>query len=184
VIVEPALRDRTRHLHSLRDALLAPGGGDVHVFAPCLHEAPCPALAAEGDWCHEDLDVDLPAWLAPVAAQAGLRWQGLTFSYLVLRKDGHSLRRHALELVGTEALLRLVSGPIVTKGKREAFVCGDVTPRRQRIRRLDRDESGANAAFETAARGDVIACDPPFRDGRSRIARDDHVRVVTPAKNA
>src|SRR5215472_6890137 len=86
VIVEPALRDRTRHLHAVRDALLA--GGEAHVFAPCLHADRCPALTREGDWCHEDLDVDLPPWLVPVARAAGLRWQRLTFSYLVLRRDG------------------------------------------------------------------------------------------------
>ena len=66
VIVEPALRDRTRHLHRVRDVLAAAG---AMVFAPCLHAAPCPALARETDWCHEDLDVDLrsgsPPSLAP-----------------------------------------------------------------------------------------------------------------------
>lgn len=45
VIVEPALRDRTRHLHALRDAWLARGR---RVFAPCLHGAACPALALAG----------------------------------------------------------------------------------------------------------------------------------------
>jgi small ribosomal subunit Rsm22 len=186
VIIEPALRDRTRHLHAVRDALLAEPSGGVHVFAPCLHAAPCPALADEGAWCHEDLDVDLPPWLWPVAAEAGLRWQGLTFSYLVLRKDGRSLRACAEP---GAALVRMVSEPIVTKGKREAFVCGDVddagagdrlTPMRSRFRRLDRDESETNAAWEDAARGDVLACDPPLSTGRPRIAKDASVLLVTP----
>ena len=77
VIVEPALRDRTRHLHALRDAVLAapaagtsdPGAPAVTLFAPCLHAASCPALAHPGDWCHEDLAVDLPAWLARAHVQ-------------------------------------------------------------------------------------------------------------------
>jgi ribosomal protein RSM22 (predicted rRNA methylase) len=186
VIIEPALRDRTRQLHALRDALLA--GGGVHVFAPCLHAAPCPALAAEGAWCHEDLDVDLPAWLAPVAAQAGLRWQGLTFSYLVLRKDERSLRGHAAR--EGAALVRMVSEPIVTKGKREAFVCGliqkdgQLGPGRVRVRRLDREESEANAAWQEAARGDVIACDPPIDAGRPRIGPSAGIALVTPHSSA
>jgi SAM-dependent methyltransferase len=186
VIVEPALRDRTRQLHAVRDALLAEPSGDAHVFAPCLHAAPCPALADEGAWCHEDLDVDLPPWLWPVAAQAGLRWEGLTFSYLVLRKDGRSLR--ACGEPGA-ALARMVSQPIVTKGKLEAFVCGDVgdtgtggrwTGMRVRARRLDRDESDTNAAWEEAARGDVLAFDPPLSADKPRIAKDANVLVATP----
>ena len=52
VVIEPALRDRARHLHRVRDDLAA---GGATIFAPCLHAAPCPALARESDWCHEDL---------------------------------------------------------------------------------------------------------------------------------
>ena len=48
-------------------------------------------LATEGDWCHEDLPIDLPPWVAPLARAAGLRWQRLTFSYLALRRDGRRL---------------------------------------------------------------------------------------------
>jgi hypothetical protein len=183
VLIEPALRDRTRHLHALRDALVA---GGAHVFAPCLHGAPCPALAQEGAWCHEDLDVDLPPWLAPVAARAGLRWQGLTFSYLVLRKDGRSLRDYARP---GAALVRMVSEPIVTKGKREAFLCGDLrgpdgdlVPMRVRARQLDRDESAANAAWQGAARGDVLACDPPIDASRPRIAADHGILLTRPKR--
>jgi len=178
VIIEPALRDRTRHLHALRDALAKAG---AHVFAPCLHDAPCPALAAEGAWCHEDLDVDLPPWLAPVAARAGLRWQGLTFSYLVLRKDGRSLRDDAPP---GAAWVRMVSEPIVTKGKREAFLCGDVqgpegglVTMRVRARRLNRDESDSNAAWQRASRGDVLACDPSIVANRPRIAGDHGILI-------
>src|SRR5688500_10882299 len=81
VIVEPALRDRTRHLHAVRDRLAF---GGATVFAPCLHAEACPALVKEEDWCHEDVAVDLPKWLVPLARAAGLRFQGLTFSHLVL----------------------------------------------------------------------------------------------------
>lgn len=183
VIIEPALRDRTRHLHAVRDALLATEHRGASVFAPCLHAAPCPALDDEGAWCHEDLDVDLPPWLRPVAADAGLRWQGLTFSYLVLRKDGRSLR--AIVARGP-ALVRMVSSPIVTKGKREAFVCGELDhggvllPARQRFRRLDRDESDSNAAWHDGARGDVLACEPALSADRPRLPRDARIVLVTP----
>ncbi len=155
VVVEPALRDRTRHLHAVRDMLLETPS--VTVFAPCLHREACPALKNEGDWCHEDLAVDLPSWLVPIARAAGLRWQGLTFSYLVLRKDGASLK-------GRGYPWRVISGAIVTKGKRELFLCGKEQAEpaaRVRVQRLDRHASEQNRAWEGLARGDLVALKPP-----------------------
>ena len=46
IIVEPALRDRTRHLHALRDHLLTSPA--ITLFAPCLHRESCPALLRGG----------------------------------------------------------------------------------------------------------------------------------------
>jgi Mitochondrial small ribosomal subunit Rsm22 len=174
VVIEPALRDRTRHLHRVRDVLAARG---ATVFAPCLHARPCPALVAGGDWCHEDLPIDLPRWLVPVARAAGLRREGLTFSYLVLRRDGARLADHAGEIgpAATRAgagRLRVVSDLIRTKGKREAFVCGELGapacaaaagPRASRVRveRLDRDRAMGNLVWDTLARGDLLVMDPP-----------------------
>jgi hypothetical protein len=179
VIIEPALRDRTRHLHHVRDALVASG---ATVFAPCLHAAPCPMLAREGDWCHEDLDVDLPAGLAPVARAAGLRHEGLTFSYLVLRKDGRTLAQ-AVEAPTRAGRLRVVSGAIPSKGKREAFVCGEVagvggerSATRVKAMRLDRDATAENAAWDRLARGDVLVADPALALDRPRVTRDSILR--------
>jgi ribosomal protein RSM22 (predicted rRNA methylase) len=183
VIVEPALRDRTRRLHALRDEVLAALGREVTVFAPCLHQAPCPARNDESAWCHEDLDVDLPRWLVPVARAAGLRWQGLTFSYLVLRKDGRTLAPE--RSAGQGAFLRVVSQAIVTKGKREAFVCGELAsagaraPARARVTRLDRDCSEANAVWGDVARGDIVECTPVPEGNRPRISAVTHVRRTT-----
>jgi hypothetical protein len=167
VVVEPALRDRTRHLHRVRDAILEGSLGqgaarEVTVFAPCLHAAPCPALAREGDWCHEDLDVDLPPWLVPVARAAGLRHEGLTFSYLVLRKDGARLADSIVAPPGATRL-RVVSALMPSKGKTEAFVCGEIEARvvRARAVRLDRNAAPSNAAWERVGRGDVIAVSQP-----------------------
>jgi SAM-dependent methyltransferase len=193
VVVEPALRDRTRHLHRVRDALAAAGAS---VFAPCLHAAPCPALARETDWCHEDLDVDLPAWLAPVARAAGLRHEGLTFAYLVLRTSGAVLAS-ALPAPAGGARLRVVSGPMPSKGKREAFVCGELAsggaasgetatgdapalvPGRTRAMRLDRDASPANEAWDRVARGDIVTVQPALDLERPRIGRNTAVTAVS-----
>jgi hypothetical protein len=164
VVIEPALRDRTRHLHRVRDVLAARG---VTVFAPCLHAAPCPALARDTDWCHEDLPVDLPRWLVPVARAAGLRHEGLTFSYLVLRNDGERLSGHLAAPPGA-ARLRVVSELMRTKGKRDAFVCGELSVQggapvagRVRATRLDRDTRAGNAVWGDLVRGDLLIVDPP-----------------------
>jgi ribosomal protein RSM22 (predicted rRNA methylase) len=175
VIVEPALRERTRHLHRVRDALVAAGLSTV--FAPCLHQAACPALRLETDWCHEDVDVDLPAWLVPIARGAGLRYQGLTFSYLVLRRDKKTLADAVAEPRGGR--VRVVSKKLATKGKSELFLCGELgvaasspspsslesppeyLPNGARFTRLARDASAANAAWDTCVRGDLLRITPP-----------------------
>jgi small ribosomal subunit Rsm22 len=173
VVVEPALRDRTRHLHRVRDALVA---RQVTLFAPCLHSAPCPALAEPSEWCHEDLDVDLPPWLVPVARAAGLRFEGLSFSYLVLRKDGVTLASR------TAADLRVVSRALPSKGKCEAYLCGSFSrrgervPARARVMRLVRDERGGKGQggegepgtgkeegrlrLDELSRGDLVTVEP------------------------
>jgi SAM-dependent methyltransferase len=179
VVVEPALRDRTRHLHRVRDALLSLG---ATVFAPCLHGGACPALARESDWCHEDLPVDLPGWLVPVARAAGLRREGLSFSYLVVRKDGVRLADAVAAPPGA-ARLRVVSELIRSKGKRDAFVCGEIggdggeepVAARVRATRLDRSASDRNAEWTKVRRGDVLVVDPPLTHERPRVGTASRV---------
>jgi 2-polyprenyl-3-methyl-5-hydroxy-6-metoxy-1,4-benzoquinol methylase len=167
LVIEPALRDRTRRLHRVRDALAKSG---VTIFAPCLHDAPCPMLANATEWCHEDLPIDLPDDTAKLARAAGLRWQGLTFSYLVLRKDGVTLRDRV-----PAGARRAVSLPIVTKGKREFFLCAQGALRR--VARLDRDEEKGDA-WSSATRGDVLAFEPVLEDDQKRVRRETAVRIA------
>jgi ribosomal protein RSM22 (predicted rRNA methylase) len=161
VIVEPALRGRTRHLHAVRDVLVE---GGTTVFAPCLHAERCPVLLTEGDWCHEDLPVDLPTWLVPLARAAGLRFQRLTFTYLVLRRDGQRLVAqldHARAGATPQVHLRVISELMRSKGKAEVFGCTS-DGARLRLRRLDRDAvdegpgAAASAAWAAVGRGDVL----------------------------
>jgi hypothetical protein len=186
VVVEPALRDRTRHLHRVRDRITNAGHS---VFAPCLHDAPCPALRRETDWCHEDLAVDLPAWLVPVSRAAGLRYEGLTFSYLVLCRDGRRLV-DGIPKNPRAGRLRVVSEVIRSKGKREVFLCGEfedephelhtshasIVCDRVRVMRLDRDEDAVNSAFATLHRGEVVVVDPAPARSRPRIGVANSVR--------
>jgi ribosomal protein RSM22 (predicted rRNA methylase) len=186
VVVEPALRTRTRHLHAVRSVLL--GSGAVSVVAPCLHAAACPMLATETDWCHEDLPVDLPAWLVPLARAAGLRWQGLTFSYLVLGAPSANAPLQTRS-EGPQRRFRAVSDLLRSKGKVELDAC-DEHGVLQRIRRLDRDAgSEQGLAFDKLRRGDVVTLtalgesrgggegEAQPVDDRGRLARDTHVAV-------
>lgn len=157
VIIEPATREESRALQRAREVLLSRG---VTVFAPCTHAGPCPMLVSERDWCHEDLaDASLPAWLVPVAREAGLRWEGLTFSYLTLRRDGRTLAS-SLRREAQPALVRLLSPALATKGKTEAIVCGALGHGRStaRVMELARDaKRHTGPTLGDTARGDLLS---------------------------
>lgn len=167
VIVEPALRERSRHLHAIRDFLAAKGRT---IFAPCLHAEGCPMLTAgPTEWCHDDLPVDLPPWLVPLARAAGLRFQGLTFTHLVLRRDRHTLREaSATSGANAKLHLRVVSDQLVSKGKVEIFGCTTAGVR-VRLRRLDRDAPprGEDDSWISLHRGDVVTLDVPPNDAEA-----------------
>lgn len=170
ILLEPGNRHETRALHHARAGLLEAG---VTVFSPCLTPGPCPMLAGDRDWCHEDLpELSLPDWLVPIAKLAGLRWQGLTWSYLVLRRDGATLAR-ALHAEGRRAL-RVVSNPLCTKGKTETWLCGEgVAEGPLRVMELARDaRRTAHPTLDQLHRGDLLlaACAALEGDGR-RVLR-------------
>lgn len=178
VIVEPALRDRTRHLHAVRDRLAGKAGATI--FGPCLHAEACPALVKEEDWCHEDVAVDLPAWLVPLARAAGLRYQGLTFSHLVLRKDEGRL---VTRLKEGGLRLRVVSDVMRTKGKTEVFAC-TAAGRRVRLRRLERDEKASPSGWDELHRGDVLTVTPAPEEADEKGRLDSTVEIdVWPSRH-
>jgi ribosomal protein RSM22 (predicted rRNA methylase) len=147
ILIEPALRTTTRELHVLRDQVLA--GGLGHVFAPCTRRgAPCPMLADERDWCHEERPLDLPARAARIAQTTGLRDGAMKMAYLVLR---HGAER---QVDSDGAAMRVVSQPLASKGKHEVYGCGDAG--RVRLRLLSRARTPANRDVERARRGDVL----------------------------
>ncbi len=146
IVIEPALRDTSRALHELRDAVLAAGAG--HVFAPCTRAgAPCPALADPSDWCHEHRTLALPPRTAELARLTHLRDGGMKFAYLVLRPTPGALAEGP-------AAWRIVSAPHAQKGKLEMFGCSDAG--RVPLRLLKRNRADGNRAFERAERGDVL----------------------------
>jgi ribosomal protein RSM22 (predicted rRNA methylase) len=128
VLLEPALRETSRALLALRDRLIGTG---LSVVAPCFWTGPCPALARERDWCHDAAKV-------PSAPR-------VDFSYLALRA--------AAPVAASTAQVRVVSDPLVEKGRLRIFGCGPTG--RHAYVRLDRAATGSNADFGALARGDT-----------------------------
>jgi len=155
VLLEPALREPTRTLMSLRDRLVA---GGLDVAFPCTHRAACPLLARERDWCHAELALALPEALVPVAREAGLRFEGLSYATLALR--------NAPPIERDPRLATLVGGPIATKGKVELHLChaGGVT----RIDWLSRHGEPPAAMH----RGANVQVDRALAGERMRYERD------------
>ena len=152
VVLEPALRETSRHLQRLRARL------EPRVFAPCLRGGECPLLRRERDWCHAAAPVELPPALAKIARAAGLRGERLTYAYLTLRRDGRRLAGY-----GDPSALRIVGGPIESKGKTEWDACGPAGL--VRLRRLDRERGVHDAALDGALRGRRIRAEAPLEDG-------------------
>jgi SAM-dependent methyltransferase len=169
VVIEPALRQTSRDLHQLRDHVIE--AGLARVFAPCTRSsAPCPALARERDWCHEDRPLALPPRAAEISHATGLRDGGMKFAYLVLRAGNEPL----IAAPAGRVTLRLVGDPRREKGRRECLACGDQGW--VQLRLLSRHRSETNRAFERARRGDVLVIDQTGAAGAIRdIGRDEVV---------
>jgi hypothetical protein len=137
--------------------------------------------------------VNLPDWLVPVARAAGLRFERLTFSYLILTKSGSNLRDRIAAPLGA-GRLRVVSEVMASKGKREVFMCGDfASPRpgpgdgvvaaRASVSRLARHEPGRQGAAGARVRwadlqqGEIVVIDPPPALAAPRVGPESHVDV-------
>lgn len=166
IIIEPALRETSRDLLLVRDSLLAAG---YHVYSPCLIQASCPALTNPKDWCHEERPWDPPEEVREIDRRIGLHKDALKFSYLVLRRDARSLAD------GTGgAAFRVVSEPLVSRGKREFYLCG--RKGRKLVVRLDRDAGPPNRPFDTLERGDLVQFENLVdEEKRWRVAKDTFV---------
>ncbi|HEX2660317.1 MAG TPA: small ribosomal subunit Rsm22 family protein, partial [Polyangia bacterium] len=91
ILLEPALRETSRMLLTVRDQVLAAG---LHIVAPCFFTGPCPALLNDRDWCHDN------------ASNGSQR--RVDFSYLVIRGSG--------EVASDPTRFRIVSDPLPEKG--------------------------------------------------------------------
>ena len=143
VVIEPALRETGRALLEVRDALLREGW---FAAAPCLMQAPCPALASPKDWCTAEARWTPPRYFVQIAGATGLRAdEMLSFAPLILSRSLPSPAPSTWRVVGV---------PPPEKGKKRVWVCGSRA--REPLVRLDRDASEANEDILRLARGDLV----------------------------
>ncbi|MBI3600934.1 MAG: hypothetical protein HY097_09900 [Nitrospinae bacterium] len=194
IIIEPALWETSREMLEVRDGLLkqglniyphtqkapnhyknpSPSRVGVGVYSPCLICEPCPALINPNDWCHEDMPWTPPPLIKEIDKLTGLRKDSLKFSYLVLRKDNLSLS----DIYGKESF-RVVSEPLISKGKIEFYICGK--GERKLITRLDKDKTTLNKAFNELNRGNVVCFEHLSDEGkRFRLGKDTGVFLKKP----
>ena len=156
VIIEPALRETSRALLSLRDELAQ----SAQILAPCLVSSACPALVKESDWCHAERAWEPPPELEQLADLAKIHQEQLKMSYLVLANERDLVPLDA-------ALFRIVSGPMPQKGKHVLVGCG---PRgRHPLVQRSRDAD----VFVELERGDVARCE-------TVVERGDGLRIEGP----
>ncbi len=169
IIIEPALRETSREMLSVRDGLLQEG---FHVYSPCLPDSNCPALENPKDWCHEDIPWEPPELIKALDKLTGLRKDSIKFSYVVIRKDSTSLS----DCYG-DSPFRVVSEPLISKGKMEFYICGSMG--RKLIVRLDKDRSDLNRRFADLRRGDLVKFEELKDDGkRLRVEKGSSVKLL------
>ena len=149
VLIEPALRETSRALLSLRDRLVASG---ATVRAPCLYRGDCPALARAGDWCHAERSWEAPSLVEELAQAAKLHRETLKMSYLVLQAPGS-----AWPTLPDGRLFRIVSEPLPQKGQHRYVGCGPEG--RVPLVLPHKHVRDGNRAFTELARGDVVRVD-------------------------
>jgi SAM-dependent methyltransferase len=172
VLIEPALRDTSRELLQLRDALVRRG---FAVRAPCLFRGDCPALQKPSDWCHAERAWSMPPLLEQLAQTAGLHKEALKMSYLVLAPKGEAWREPP-----PGQSFRIVSEALAGKGRQRFMGCGP--DGRLGLALQEKHRTPENAAFFRLERGDVVTVTEvePRGDGLSLTERS-HVQVVSPA---
>lgn len=169
ILIEPALRETSRELLAVRDGLIKES---FHVYSPCLMDEPCPALINPKDWCHEDVPWEPPSMIKEIDRLIGLRKDSLKFSYLVIRKNALSIR----DVCG-DPPFRVVSEPLISKGKLEYYLCG-AGGRRLTVR-LDKDKTGLNEPFRGLKRGDVVSLKNVADErGRLRVGKEIAVSLL------
>jgi ribosomal protein RSM22 (predicted rRNA methylase) len=207
IVIDPALKQTTRSLMALRDQIVDGAHASVVAPCTHQNPCPMLA-ANQRDWCHFYLEWQRPKLLEALDNATGLDHCYLKMAYLILKachsdRPANDLWRRAEESLAVKAqrardpstepalsersesnglgmtnktIYRVVSSPLRSKGKLELIVCGK--GELKRLRRLDKNASKTNAAFDAATRGDLIEFTEKERPGEIRAL--DDVELVAP----
>lgn len=146
VVLEPALRETSRALLQVRDALVEDG---YAIRAPCLWRGNCPALVKESDWCHAERQWRMPKIVEELARTAGIHKDSLKMSYLVVAPKGETWATPP-----DGSIFRIVSEALPGKGRTRYMGCGPEG--RVGLAMQEKHENEKNRLFFKVTRGDVI----------------------------
>lgn len=149
LVLEPALREPTRALLGLRDALAAAGNA---ILGPCFMNAPCPALATPEGTCHGQVAWEQPPVIRRLAAEAKLSKDEIAMSWLAVAKAAPTRAAAGCRVVG-EALVNKA-------GRTRLTLCGP-DGRLSLSALLGPEPAGALRDFARLRRGDAIRVDNP-----------------------
>ncbi|QRN99303.1 methyltransferase domain-containing protein [Archangium violaceum] len=169
LVLEPALRETSRLLLKVRDAMVEKG---YAIRAPCMYRGACPALVKESDWCHAERQWPMPRVVEEIAKAAGLHKESLKMSYLMLAPKGEGWPEPR-----PERLFRIVSESLEGKGRQRYIGCGPEG--RLGLAMQEKHRTEKNERFLKLNRGDVIAVTNTEAKGDG-LALDDtsEVKVV------
>jgi SAM-dependent methyltransferase len=172
VVIEPALKETSRNLLEVRDALVAKG---YAIRGPCMYRGSCPALVKASDWCHAERSWQMPRAVEELARAAKLHKEALKMSYLIVAP-----KAEAWPALPAGRLFRIVSEPLEGKGRQRYVGCGPEG--RIGLALQEKHRTGQNAAFFKLNRGDVISLTETEErgDGLALTERSE-VKVVAPA---
>ncbi|HBL67186.1 MAG TPA: hypothetical protein DER41_03720 [Firmicutes bacterium] len=155
LVAEPALRETARRLIELRDQLLT--DPDVALLWPCCHCANCQGILAENDWCHGTEVWERPDWIAQIDREIGSKKERLNYAALLYAtKDSAGTASASGTNITSDTTWRVVSDPIIERGKRLLYLCGGPTGERIRATALERHLSEKNRDFFAARRYDLL----------------------------
>jgi SAM-dependent methyltransferase len=172
LVLEPALRETSRALLQVRDALVGKGYG---VRAPCMFRGNCPALLKESDWCHAERQWQMPRVVEELARAAALHKEALKMSYLVLAPQGEAWPQPP-----QGRLFRIVSESLEGKGRQRYIGCGPEG--RVGLALQEKHRTEKNERFFKLHRGDVISITETEEKGDGfSMNENSEVRVVAHA---
>lgn len=160
LVVDSAQKSRARMINGLRETVLAAG---LHLWSPCPHALPCPALERERDFCHAACRWELPEDLRQVGERAGLHRTRLVYSFLLAGRDERSTAVPSTRVIGDVQQ---------EKGRARVAVCSSGPVRELMV--LARHKE-AHAAFRDLERGMGLTL-PPCGE---RVQRIDHAELLT-----